>query len=261
MGGVCALRSWSSNGVRGHHCLCHLRPLRAGFWPRAGPSPPPRADFIQKQGHGRDSLSLEKPPPHPAMGLCWHLEEDRKTQSGSSWLLGLVLCFREAQSWGGGFQRSCESWSGPSRTPEGADLLQGPLPLGTPGMCPCDVQSLKCGLPSIHPPSPSLSGAQCTPAAAGLVPTGPCLALPRPHPRVPSHAVCSSYSLQAGPQPCLPARNSHSALLSLRWLSSQPPLCTMPDAPWCFRVDRQSWPATDFSSRIFLPGSHTTPKA
>ena len=201
MGGVCALRSWSSNGVRGHRCLCHLRPLRAGFWPHAGPSPPPRADFIQKQGHGRDSLSLEKPPPHPTIGLCWHLEEDRKTQSGSTWQLGLVLCFREAQSWGGGFQRSRESWSGPSRTPEGADLLQGPLPLGTPWTCPCDVQSLKCGLPSIHPPSPSLSGAQCTPAVVGLVPTGPCLAPPAHTPGSPPMPFVLRTHCRQGPHP------------------------------------------------------------
>lgn len=217
LGGVCPLRSWSPTGVRGHHSLCHPRPLRADFWPHAGPSPPPRADFFQKQGHGRDSL--EKPPPHPAVGLWWHLEEDQKTRSGSSWLLGLVLCFREAQSWGGGFQRSPKSRSDPGRTPEGAGLLQGPLPLGTPGTCPVTSSH-----PSVaSPPSPLPPPLSRVPSVVGatslLLRACSHWALPgtpRPHPRAPSHAVCSSYLLQAGPPPCLPARNSHHALLSLR---------------------------------------------
>ena len=106
----------------------------------------------------------------------------------------------------------------PGRTPEGVDLLQGPCHLG-PRDLPRDVQSPKSGLPSLHPPSPSLSGAQCSgshlPAAAGLSPLG--LAWhPPPTPQGP--LPCSLFFTLAAavPPPCLPARNSHHALLSLR---------------------------------------------
>lgn len=36
------------------HLGC-LHPLRAAPWPRAGPSPPPRADLVQREGGGRDA--------------------------------------------------------------------------------------------------------------------------------------------------------------------------------------------------------------
>lgn len=249
-------------GVQGHHSLCHPHPLRAGFWPCAGPSPPPRADFVQKQGHGRDSL--EKPPPHPATGLWWHLEEDRKTHSGSGWLLGLVLCFREARAGLEAFREALRAGL-PWQDPRGCRPASGPPATWDPGTCPVMSSHPSVASPPSTPPPPLSWVPSAVGATSLLLRACPHWALPgtpRPHPRAPSRAVCSSHLLQQGPHPassqelppCLAEPPGGSR-------PSQPLLCTMPDAPWCFRVDGRSQPAIDFSNGIFLPGSHKMPKA
>ena len=199
--GVCPLWSWSPMGVQGHHSLCHPHPLRAGFWPCAGPSPPPRADFVQKQGHGRDSL--EKPPPHPATGLWWHLEEDRKTHSGSGWLLGLVLCFREARAGLEAFREALRAGL-PWQDPRGCRPASGPPATWDPGTCPVMSSHPSVASPPSTPPPPLSWVPSAVGATSLLLRACPHWALPgtpRPHPRAPSRAVCSSHSLQQGPHP------------------------------------------------------------
>ena len=209
---------WWSTGVRGHHGLCHLRPLRAGFWPPCSPSPPPRADFVQKQGHGRDSLSLEKPPPHPATDSASTLRIERPSVAlvgywGWSCVSGRlragVEAFREAA-------RAGLALAGPQRV---QTCFRAPSHLGPLG--PAPVTSSHSSLAS--PPStlpPPLSRVPSAVGSTSLLlrawsPLGLAWHTP-PTPRAPSHAICSSYSLQAGPPPCLSARNCHSALLSLQ---------------------------------------------
>lgn len=65
-----------------------LHPLRAAPWPRAGPSPPPGADLVQREGGGRDAApgtGKATTWPQGYHAAAWHLEEGLGLAPGCCW--------------------------------------------------------------------------------------------------------------------------------------------------------------------------------
>lgn len=200
------------------HLGC-LHSLRAAPWPRAGPSPPPGADLVQREGGGRDA----SPGTGKATTTTWpqgyHVAPRGGAGSGSRLLLGLILVQ------GGPVHRLRAGVEVFRKAPEAGLAKAGPQcvqicfrspcllgPLGPPPVTSSHLSV--ASLPSTLPPP--LSGAR--PCCLGL---GPPLALAGVPPHPPKGPLlCHLSSLRAGPRPVFAARNSHCARLASVRLST-----------------------------------------